>query len=358
MHVMKKFLLALFLFGTFGVQAQNLTQEEMQAQIASLTEEVNTLQQKSNTWDKFTQAMPKISGYVMGRYMYNGDESTFRLRRVRVSVAGDLTPKLDYKFQAELSSFKLLDAYFNYKPFDQLKIKAGQFKVPFTIENTDYTPTKMILMDHPMVLDRLVGTSEEIGDTMLKTAGRELGIDLHGAFFEGMLKYDVAVFNGAGLNVTDNNKSKDVVARLMLTPVKGLTISGSYYWGEFGDMYYARERFAVGAVYDCKHFLVRAEYIGAKTGLEGQYDVINVDQEGWYALAGWRINEKWMMAARYDTFTEDTEARSATEQVNYTFGVAWKPYKFIRLQANYVHEDRMQGFGHRNVGMVQATLSF
>ncbi|MBR5464492.1 MAG: porin [Alistipes sp.] len=355
---MKKFLLALFLFGTFGVQAQNLTQEEMQAQIASLTEEVNTLQQKSNTWDKFTQAMPKISGYVMGRYMYNGDESTFRLRRVRVSVAGDLTPKLDYKFQAELSSFKLLDAYFNYKPFDQLKIKAGQFKVPFTIENTDYTPTKMILMDHPMVLDRLVGTSEEIGDTMLKTAGRELGIDLHGAFFEGMLKYDVAVFNGAGLNVTDNNKSKDVVARLMLTPVKGLTISGSYYWGEFGDMYYARERFAVGAVYDCKHFLVRAEYIGAKTGLEGQYDVINVDQEGWYALAGWRINEKWMMAARYDTFTEDTEARSATEQVNYTFGVAWKPYKFIRLQANYVHEDRMQGFGHRNVGMVQATLSF
>lgn len=355
---MKKFLLALFLVGTFGVQAQNLTQEEMQAQIASLTEEVNTLQQKSNTWDKFTQAMPKISGYVMGRYMYNGDESTFRLRRVRVSVAGDLTPKLDYKFQAELSSFKLLDAYFNYKPFDQLKIKAGQFKVPFTIENTDYTPTKMILMDHPMVLDRLVGTSEEIGDTMLKTAGRELGIDLHGAFFEGMLKYDVAVFNGAGLNVTDNNKSKDVVARLMLTPVKGLTISGSYYWGEFGDMYYARERFAVGAVYDCKHFLVRAEYIGAKTGLEGQYDVINVDQEGWYALAGWRINEKWMMAARYDTFTEDTEARSATEQVNYTFGVAWKPYKFIRLQANYVHEDRMQGFGHRNVGMVQATLSF
>lgn len=351
---MKKFLLALFLVSTFGVQAQTLTQEEMQAQIATLTEEVNNLQQKGNTWEKLTKAMPKISGYVMGRYMYNGDESTFRLRRVRVSISGDLTSKLDYKFQAELASFKLLDAYFNYKPFDQLKIKAGQFKVPFTIENTDYTPTKMILMDHPMVLDRLVGTSEKIGDTTLKTAGRELGIDLHGAFFEGMLKYDVAVFNGAGLNVTDNNKSKDVVARLMLTPVKGLTLSGSYYWGEFGDEYYARERFAVGAVYDCKHFIVRGEYIGAKTGFEEG----TVDQEGWYALAGWKFNEQWMVAARYDSFTENTEIRSATEQANYTFGVAWKPYKFIRLQANYVHEDRMEGFGHRNVGMVQATVSF
>lgn len=351
---MKKFLLALFLISTFGVQAQTLTQEEMQAQIATLTEEVNNLQQKGNTWEKLTKAMPKISGYVMGRYMYNGDESTFRLRRVRVSISGDLTSKLDYKFQAELASFKLLDAYFNYKPFDQLKIKAGQFKVPFTIENTDYTPTKMILMDHPMVLDRLVGTSEKIGNATLKNAGRELGVDLHGAFFEGMLKYDVAVFNGAGLNVTDNNKSKDVVARLMLTPVKGLTLSGSYYWGEYGDEYYARERFAVGAVYDCKHFIVRGEYIGAKTGFEEGI----VDQEGWYALAGWKVNEQWMVAARYDSFTENTEFRSATEQANYTFGVAWKPYKFIRLQANYVHEDRMEGFGHRNVGMVQATVSF
>ena len=90
---MKKFLLALFLISTFGVQAQTLTQEEMQAQIATLTEEVNDLQQKGNTWEKLTKAMPKISGYVMGRYMYNGDESTFRLRRVRVSISGDLTSK-------------------------------------------------------------------------------------------------------------------------------------------------------------------------------------------------------------------------------------------------------------------------
>ena len=59
---MKKLLLALFLVGTFGVQAQTMTQEEMQAQIASLTEEVNTLKKKGETWDKITKALPKISG--------------------------------------------------------------------------------------------------------------------------------------------------------------------------------------------------------------------------------------------------------------------------------------------------------
>ena len=359
---MKKFLLALFLVGTFGVQAQTMTQEEMQAQIATLTEEVNTLKKKGETWDKITKALPKISGYVMGRYTYAGDASeegddlsSFRLRRVRVSLAGDITPKLDYKFQAELAGFKLLDAYFNYKPFDQLKIKAGQFKVPFSIENTDYTPTKMVLMDHPMVLDRLVGSSEVVGMTTFSNAGREMGIDLHGAFFGGILNYDVAVFNGAGLNVKkDDNKSKDVVARLKVTPVKGLTISGSYYWGESGDEFYARERFAVGAVYDSKHLLVRAEYVGAKTGFDGE----ELDQDGWYALAGWKFNDKWAAAVRYDSFTENTDARSESIQNNYTVGVSWKPYKFIRLQANYVYEDCMKGMAHRNVGMVQATVSF
>ena len=61
---------------------------------------------------------------------------------------------------------------------------------------------------------------------------------------------------------------------------------------------------------------------------------------------------------RYDSFTENTDARSESIQNNYTVGVSWKPYKFIRLQANYVYEDCVKGMAHRNVGMVQATLSF
>ncbi|MDO4758649.1 MAG: porin [Rikenellaceae bacterium] len=350
---MKKFLLVIFLFSAFAVSAQTMTQEEQAAQIARLTEEVNTLKQKGNTWDKILNAMPKVSGYVMGRYTYDGDASTFRLRRVRVSLTGNLSPKIDYKFQAELSSFKLLDAYFNYKPFDELKIKAGQFKVPFTIENTDFSPTKMILIDYPMVIDRLVGNSEEIGETTLKTTGRELGIDIHGSIGDGILNYDLAVFNGNGLNTTDNNKSKDVVGRLIFSPIENLKISGSYYWGEFDENFYARERYSVGAVYDNQKLIVRAEYIGGKTGFDGY----EVDQEGWYALAGYRFCEgKWSVAARYDTFTDDTDIRSLTEQTNYTIGGAWKPAKYFRLQANYVHKDMVGD--HRNVVMMQATVSF
>lgn len=351
---MKKFLLALVLFGATHAVAQTTTSEEQAAQIAQLTEEVNQLKATSNKWDKVLAAMPKISGYVMGRYTYAGDQSTFRLRRVRMSVAGEIGKKIDYKFQAELSSFKLLDAYFNYKPFESFKVKAGQFKVPFTVENTDYTPTKMILMDHPMVLDRLVGSSEKIGDTTLKSTGRELGIDLHGSLLNKVLHYDLAIFNGAGLNTTDNNKSKDVVARLKVTPCQGLTLSGSYYWGEYDDTFFTRERWAFGGVYDKGAVLVRAEYVGGKTGFEDA----ELESDGWYVLGGYRFCDgKWAVAARYDSFTENTELRDDTTQSNYTVGVAWKPIKNLRLQGNYVYEDHAAG-GHRNVAMVQVTASF
>ena len=103
---MKKLLLVLFLLGTFGVQAQTMTQEEQAAAIAQLTEEVNSLKakaEKQDKWDKFLSKMPKVSGYVMGRYTYgdateeDSDISTFRLRRVRLSVSGDISKMLEYK---------------------------------------------------------------------------------------------------------------------------------------------------------------------------------------------------------------------------------------------------------------------
>ncbi len=349
---MKKFLLLLCTFGVISATAQ--TTDEQAAQIAKLTEEVNQLKANSQKLDKVVSALPKISGYVMGRYTYADDQSTFRLRRVRMSVAGDIGSKIDYKFQAELSSFKLLDAYFNYKPFESFKVKAGQFKVPFTIENTDYTPTKMILADHPLVLDRLVGSSEKIGATTLKNTGRELGIDIHGTLLNKAVQYDLAIFNGAGLNTTDDNKSKDVVGRVKVTPVSGLTLSGSYYWGEFSDAFYTRERWSFGGVYDKNALLIRAEYVGGKTGFEEA----ELKSDGWYVLGGYRIaGGKWQVAARYDSFTENTDDRDNTTQSNYTLGVAWKPIKNLRLQGNYVYEDYSVG-GNRSVAIIQVTASF
>ena len=350
---MKKTALALFALVTLQLQAQTLTPEEQSAQIAALTQQVNELQAQTNKWEQVVAALPKISGYVQGQYTNAEDLSTFRMRRVRVSLSGQITPKIDYKIQPELLSFKLLDAYFDYKPFEQFKVKVGQFKVPFTIENPDYSPLRMMMIDYPMVIQRLVGTSEKIGSTTLKTSDRGTGFNLHGALCKGRIAYDFALLNGTDLNIVDNNKSKDVVGRLTLQLVEGWLLSGSYYWGEYGEEYYTRKRWSVGSAYDKGAFVVRGEYVGGKSGLEyGE-----IDSHGWYALAGVRFCKNWAVAARCENFQEKaTVFYEKFDQTNYTLGVSWKPLKYLRLQANYTYED--QTVGHRNLAIVQVTTSF
>lgn len=343
---MKKFLLFVLLFSCFAASAQSVEE-----QITSLEQQVASLNERSTTWDKIVSALPRISGYAQIRYDYkDGDfgESTFQLRRVRLSLDGTISKKIDYKLQAELTSFKLLDAYFSYKPFKQLNLRAGQFKLPFSIENTDYGPTKIELIDYPMALTYLVGYNENMGDEVIKALGRDLGAKLYGSFLEGVIGYDLGVFNGAGLNVKDNNKSKDVVARLSIRPLDGLLISGSYMWGEYGEDFIKRERWGAGVCYDKDAWLARAEYIGGTTG--GQ------TSDGWYVMGGYRFCKNFMAVARYDTFTWDTDARSESSQESYTAGLLWQPIKYLRLQVNYMYENLL--VGDRNAFQLQTSVMF
>lgn len=346
---MKKFLFFAMLLGAINTYAQTTTEQE--AQIAQLQEEVAILKEKSKSWDKITKALPKISGYTQIRYDYNdGDgSSTFQLRRMRMSFDGNISPELDYKLQLELTSPKIVDAYFSYKPYNGLKVRAGQFKVPFSIENTDYGPTKLELIDYPMVISYLVGNSTG-ADVKDKANGRDIGVKLYGDLFDKVVSYDLGVFNGAGINCKDNNKSKDVAARLMVRPVDGLVISGSYLWSEGGADYIKRNRWGVGVCYDKGAWMARSEWIGGKTG--------DINSDGMYATAGYRFCKTFMVVARYEQMCFNDKARNEMTQENYTAGIAWQPIKHFKLQANYVYEDFIQGKGHNNMIQIQAAAMF
>lgn len=335
------------------LKAQTTIEQDQAAQIAQLTEEVNTLKKKSTTWDKITKALPKISGYAQTRYEYrDGDasSSTFQLRRVRVTFAGDISPKIDYKLQAELTSFKMLDAYFSYKPLTGLNLRAGQFKIPFSVDNTDYGPTKLEFIDYSMAMTYLVATDEAFGDDKIKANGRDTGAMLYGSFANKIIGYELGVFNGYNLNTKDNNKSKDIVCRLSIRPVEGLLISGAYLWGEFGKDYIKRERWTAAVSYDYGNWMARSEYIGGNTGEKRS--------EGVYVAAGYRFCKNWMAVARYDTYCENADLRKQTTTTNYTVGINWKPVKYLLLQANYTYENLMADKGNRNLFQVQASAMF
>ena len=343
--------------------------------LESLAAEVAALKAQAAARDARLDRLPRLSGYVQAGYEWSDGSSSFFIKRVRLDLRGALARTLDYRVQLEFaSSPKIVDAYLHYKPFRQLNFKLGEYKIPFTIENTDYVPLKFELIEFPLALQRLMGFAEPIGGRYvggamqggetLKDTGRDMGLTLHGSFFpcgeRALLSYDVGVFNGAGINLRDNNRSKDVVARLTLRPVRGLTLSGSWYGGEYGADCLERQRVSAGVCYDRGRGVVRGEWIGGRTGYAAteEYAAGTFDSSGWYVLGGVRLTPTLMPVVRYDTLLPDT-ASADSRQTNWTAGILWHPVRPLRCQLNYTYEHyAAPGMTDRNVVAVMLTGIF
>ena len=361
--------------GTAPVPASAAAPAAETPSLESLAAEVAALKAHSAAHTARLDRIPRISGYVQAGYEWSDESSSFFIKRVRLDLRGALARTLDYRVQLEFaSSPKIVDAYLQYRPFRQLNFKLGEYKIPFTIENTDYVPLKFELIEYPLALQRLMGFAEPIGGRYvggamqggetLKDTGRDMGLTLHGSFFpcgeRALLSYDVGVLNGAGINLRDNNRSKDVVARLTLRPVRGLTLSGSWYGGEYGADCLERQRVSAGVCYDRGRGVVRGEWIGGRTGYAAteEYAAGTFDSSGWYVLGGVRLTPTLMPVVRYDTLLPDT-ASADSRQTNWTAGILWHPVKYLRCQLNYTYEHyAAPGMTDRNVVAVMLTGIF
>lgn len=340
-------LLSLLPFGALAGEPAAAPPAGAEPTVAELAAEVGALKARTSAWDKILSRLPRISGYVQTGYEWSETSSTFFIKRVRLNLAGDIARKLDYRIQIEFCGPKIVDAYIRYRPFDELNFQLGEYKLPFSIENTEYVPLKYEFIEYPLPLRRLMGFNDICG---LSATGRDMGAMLYGGFFRRgerrILNYNLGVFNGEGLNTKDRNKSKDLVARLTLCPVPGLQVAGSYYWGEYGADYLKRVRYGAGACYDRGPVVLRGEYISGTTGLPAGG---GLDSDGWYAVGGWRVTPALMPVVRYDTFLENT-SENASRQTNYTAGVTWQPVKYLRCQFNYTYEEyASRAAANRNV---------
>ena len=325
--------------------------------------------------------MPKISGFVQGMYLANLNEdgelidNTLRMRRVRMSVEGNLAKGLTYKIQGDFSrSPMLVDAFVKYKVCNEFAIQVGQFKTPFSIESP-INPVNLEIFDYGEVIQKLVGYSDVCG---VGSLGRDLGIMATGSLFPvetqngekfGIVDYSIGVFNGNGANQLDNNNRKDVVGRLEVHPgLKNLTLSGSYYYGKYtkdDNVNCTRDRWAAGVQYNDGNLVIRGEYIGGTTGFmadivgeDGQVtDIIELPtkSKGYYAVAGYNFRlgkegkQTLMPVLRYEHF--DKNGLSGTEW--YTVGINYWPLKSVNFKFDY--SLIMTGSdidGHRLVGIL------
>ena len=318
----------------------------------------------------------KFSGFVQGMYQANLNEdgellsNTLRMRRVRLSVYGNLSPKVSYKIQGDFSrSPMLVDAFIKYQPCREFGIQVGQFKTPFTIESP-INPVNLEIFDYGEIIQKLSGYSDVCGVGGL---GRDIGIMATGSLFPvkgesgykySVVDYSVGVFNGNGPTTTDNNNRKDIVGRLDVHPgLKDLTLSGSYYYGNYfkDDVNCGvRNRWAAGAQYNDGKLVLRGEYISGQTGKDNfGLDVPNYyTSNGYYALAGYNIRigkekpQSLMPVLRYEHFTADQAITNGGTNW-YTVGINYWPLKSVNFKLDYSLVQKESGDNsHRVVGIL------
>jgi phosphate-selective porin OprO and OprP len=314
-----------------------------QTQADSVRAEAALLQQQNDAGRKsfFLTATKQmqLSGYIQVRYQAF-DEKTkrdgFDIRRARLDLRGNVTPWFSYRVQADLADKpKLIDGYGEIKLADYFSVTAGQFKIPFSLENLA-SSNKLEMIDRSQVVEALVARGK---DVIGNQNGRDIGIQVSGSFLkinnQPLVEYRIGIFNGSGINVADTaNGAKDIVGRLVFTPIKGLAVGGSYYNGwdkaikpDVAGKSQIRNRFGVELSYVATRFSLKGEYIAGKDG--------KTDRAGWYIQSGYFIiPSKLQLLGKYDVYDPNTSS-SDNISTNYVFGANYNFNNWSRLQAFY-----------------------
>lgn len=331
----------------------------------------------------------KFSGYVMSQYQYTGQDSkesnSFNIRMVRMALEGRLMKDFYWKVQLQVngntsdlgSSPRMVDAFAEWQKYEAFKIKAGQFKRPFTFENPMH-PITQGFMGYSQNVSKLAGFSDRAGEHA--SNGRDIGVQIQGDFLKNsagrnLLHYQVGVFNGQGTNQKDVDQRKDVIGGIWVAPIKGLRI-GAFGWTgssarkgtwnvtdanhnvvknedgsvktKSGVRSLSKNRYAFSAEYAANDWTVRSEYIHSqgygftKSLTSGKETDCNVnyaagDQaDGFYALMiAPVISKKLYAKARYDLYRP--RAEWGTSRTQYEIGANYWIGKSIMIGAEYAH---------------------
>jgi len=330
-------------------------------------------------------------------------QESFTITRARVGLKGEVTKYFEYEVERDFRGALVddhprhpwKDVYGDFQPLDEVRFKAGKFKVPFGMEENT-SEDRLDFVTRSQVTDYLA-------------PGRERGAMLHGKLFKGKrIAYEAGVFRYDG----ENSEAKGIptagrtyafrvsgepLRYVKLLPktirhtylgvaatqgemfegqnsIHGQTVSNLTYFDHLfvkGD----RRRTGVELAYSEGPFGLKAEYIHVSEQRKQQgirdNDIPDKISRGWYVTTSWVVLGKMKskgnepkdpfltgkgfgaveLAARLDVLTfygaEQTgipsrSPRAATILPNsdrtWTFGSTWYLNHFAKIQANAERE--------------------
>ena len=298
-------------------------------------------------------SVPQFGGYLVGRAQYTNDRTSkngggFDLRMVRGYVKGTILKEWNYYIQLEYSGapgvdkgVRLLDAYGEWKRFPEFSVKFGQMKRVFTFENP-YSPWDTGFGNYSQLVQKLAGMSDRVGEH--SSGGRDAGIVVQGDLFPAedhrWLHYQVGVYNGQGINHSDENKQKDVIGGLWESPTNELHIGAFGGTGRYprNNVTADRNRMAYGIKYE-GDWTVRAEYATSQGGkTDNRFAATRAD--AWYVSVGAPLCKKLKAYAVWDVYRDETT--SDTQNALYTLALNYRLWKNLMIQGTYSYTDGSQ----------------
>jgi hypothetical protein len=162
-----------------------------------------------------------LGGYIQPRYSFaqkddehvasaqRTDVSEFRVRRAKLVLGGhaftkDLTYKLQTEFTNSGNARMLDDAYVNYRLRDEIQVRAGQDKVPFSRQwlNAGWA---LSFIERSIASDAFY-------------AGRDIGLMVNGKLLGGTITYVTGGYGGSGQSTLSTSTDNAAALRLVLNP--------------------------------------------------------------------------------------------------------------------------------------------
>jgi phosphate-selective porin OprO/OprP len=155
------------------------------------------------------------------------ERAAIDLGKKRLGVSGEISNVVEFQIEAELKrDDPWRDVYADYKQFDGARVRGGQFKMPFSLdENTG--ASHLDFMFRSLAATHLA-------------PGRDQGVMVHGRVLQKVINYEAGVFQHDGKNARTNNPDK---------VFGGQTIAARVTYEPFRNVKDAQTELSVGAAY-------------------------------------------------------------------------------------------------------------
>jgi hypothetical protein len=277
--------------------------------------------------EAFRKVPPRFDILVQARGDYFADTArndTFFLRKAELGVKGHISDNVD--FSLELDPLRPNDpyrrTYIRLTHLDRLHVKLGLEKAPIGLE--ELTPTAQIpFVDRSEVNDRFA-------------AAEELGVHLESHWDRWL--FQLAVTNGGRRLLRDDNKQKDVTARVVWAPLDWLSLGTAVLQGQAGGDKRVRDRYNA-------EFKLGSHLTGFQTEFYRARDA-SVWSSAYYVGGFWAFptDKRWLThlqpVLRYERIDSgDGDREKELGLLTFGFGLLFDQHR-SKFQVNYLKDLR------------------